>query len=78
MKIKIKTIIKKRNNLIHLASELQKFFTFINEFKYIYLQPNNKFNINNIFDNENFETFDFYLNENYGCLCYNESLVYFL
>ena len=76
VKIKIKTIIKKRHKLIHLASELQNFFTFINEFKYIYLKPNT---CNEIKDFKYYETFNFYLDPNFGCFCVkNDSSINFL
>ena len=76
VKIKIKTIIKKKNNIVHLASELQKFFTFLNEFKYIYLTPNT---IDKYEHYDYYETFNFYLDVNFGCFCVNdESSIHFL
>ena len=71
---KIKIIYKKRNNLVHLVSLLIEFFKLINKFKYIYVGPN--YEKMDYFDN--YETFNYYLNPNFGCLCYNHSAINFL
>ena len=75
IEIKIKIVFKKRDNLVHLASSLIEFFKLINKFKYIYVQPNYE-EINHF---DNYESFNYYLNPNLGCLCYNnDSAIDFL
>ena len=68
IKIKIEIIYKKKDNLIHLASLLIEFFKLLNKFKHIYVQPN--YEKIDYFDN--YETFNYYLNPNLGCLCCNK------
>ena len=41
MEIKVKKHFKYRNNIVHFASLLGDFFTFINKFKYIYIKTLN-------------------------------------
>ena len=74
IKIKVKLIYKKKDNLVHLTSALIEFFELLNKFKYIYIQPNYE----KIDYFENYETFSYYLNPNLGCLCYNKSSINFL
>ena len=77
IKIKIKTIIKNKNNLIHLASNLQKFFKLINEFKYIYLRPNTYQNIENM-NKDDYETFAFNFDTNFYCFCFKGDLLKYI
>ena len=65
VKTKVEIIYKYKNKLPHLASLLIKFFQFINEYKYIYQQPNYQ---NMEFDY--YESFPDYFDENLSCLCY--------
>ena len=75
IKIKVKIIYKKKDNLVHLASALIEFFELVNKFKYIYIRPN--YEKIDYFDN--YETFNYYLNPNLGCLCCNnKSAINFL
>ena len=63
---KIHLSYKHKNNLVKLSSLLIKFFEFINKYKYIYQFPNYQ---NMEFDY--YETFNDYLDERLGCLCFN-------
>ena len=75
VEIKIKTIYKKRNNLVHLVNLLIDFFNLMNKFKYIYQSPN----FQNMVETDYYETFNYYLDEKLGCLCNNnKSCINFL
>ena len=67
MEIKLKTLYKYRNNLICFTSLLLDFFSFINQSKYVYVQPNYT---NDEYFNLKCESFHYYLNERDSCLCY--------
>ena len=74
IEIKVKNIYKKKDSLVHLVSLLTEFFSLINKFKYIYVRPNYQ-----KMELEYYETFNYYLNPNLGCLCYeNYSCINFL
>ena len=66
MEIKLETLYKYRNNLIRFTSLPIDFFSFINQFKYIYIRPG----YTNV---EHFdlmiESFHYYLNEDNSLLC---------
>ena len=66
MEIKLEILCKYRNNLIRFTSLPIDFFSFINQFKYIYIRPG----YTNV---EHFdlmiESFHYYLNEDNSLLC---------
>ena len=66
IKIKLEKIYKYRNNLVYFASLLSDFFSLINKFKHIYIQPD----YTNIeFYDLKFESFGYYLGKWDSCLC---------
>ena len=66
MEIKLKKLYKDKNNLIRFTSLLIDFFSFINKFKYIYVQPDHT---NVKYFDLRYESFHYYLSENDSCLC---------
>ena len=72
MEIKLKKLYKDKNNLIRFTSLLIDFFSFINKFKYIYVQPD--YTNVKYFDLRR-ESFHYYLSESDSCLscCCSES-----
>ena len=66
MEIKLKKLYKDKNNLIRFTSLLIDFFSFINKFKYIYVQPDHT---NVKYFDLRCESFHYYLSENDSCLC---------
>ena len=66
MEIKLKKLYKHKNNLIRFTSLPIDFFSFINKFKYIYVQPD--YTNVKYFDLRH-ESFHYYLSENDSCLC---------
>lgn len=79
IKIKVKIIYKKKDNLVHLCSCLIEFFTLIDKFKHIYIRPNydniDKYEVSWWFNA--YETFKLYFEANYVCLCCNKDTINF-
>ena len=68
VEIKVKKLFKYRNNIVHFASLLGDFFSFINEFKYIYCSVDFQ---NSEYCNSMYYSFSYYLDQYEPCLCHH-------
>ena len=68
VEIKVKILLKYKNNIVHFPSLLSDFFSFVNKFNYIYYSPDFE---NSEYYDSMYNSFSYFLDKYDSCLCYH-------